>query len=210
MKIRTHNLAARSFVSVIISMLLCSCGGSIRATGSADDAGDHPDRSTSQGDACSIVLASDYYQSCAADTDCALVGQVSFCPPGPIDNCPTFPISKSVVPQYMAALSDALASVAGQGSSCIANSVCCVQGQCSTSCPLPPLSPPAGADASSDAPIIPPGSVLCSSELGPVDAAVADAGSVSRCNPPQSCMQYNGGWTCCMNAGGGIAICGPT
>jgi hypothetical protein len=203
---------------VPIGGLLCGCGGSLDVSTHSGDASHLSDASQggvgpedaaqSSGDACSVVLASDYDQSCAVDTDCVAVGQVSACPPGPGDRCAEWSVSRTALPQYMTALSSALNSVP-TGTTCLGEiSPCCLQGQCTmSSCSESPPNPPAGTDASTDAQVIPPGSVLCSSELGPVDAGVLDAGSVTWCIPPQSCMPYNGSWACCMNVGGGVVTC---
>jgi hypothetical protein len=60
--------------------------------------------------ACNPVLASDYDQSCDADTDCVGVGEVPQCPASACDGCLTQAVNKSAAAQYMAALSRAFAS----------------------------------------------------------------------------------------------------
>jgi hypothetical protein len=81
---------------------------------------------------CSIVLASDYDQSCATDDDCALVGQVSACPPTECSFCPMWSINTSALARYQADIADDRASVPpGQQCGCPAEGFpCCRGGRC--------------------------------------------------------------------------------
>jgi hypothetical protein len=161
---------------------------------------------------CSLVVAPNYNQACTDDTDCVAVGQVSTCPAVASDGCPSAAINRNDLTQYMNAFSSAIASAPStSGGSCPAETApCCLRGQCNiSSCPQPASNPPAGTDAGPDTQIIPAGSVLCSSDFGPVDAGVSEAGRVMWCVPPQSCTRYNGGWACCMAIGGSGAVCRP-
>jgi len=89
---------------------------------------------------CSIVLASDYDQSCTVDTDCVSVGQVPVCPAlACYADCTMWTISKSAAAQYMTALSRASASVAGESCGCANYNPypCCRGGTCTTTCDSP-------------------------------------------------------------------------
>jgi hypothetical protein len=68
--------------------------------------------------ACTPVLASDYDQSCDADTDCIGVGERPGCPAAACDGCPTAAINKAVSAQYTTALSQAFASGSPQVCNC--------------------------------------------------------------------------------------------
>jgi hypothetical protein len=132
-----------------------SNGSSVDASMGVSDGGSSPDAgqpASSSGDAatnadaasCSPVLASDYDQSCAVDTDCVEVSEVAECPAAACDSCGGSAISKSVMVQYMAAFEQAFASKTpgtfcgcggGQGP-------CCRSGKCTATCvsstdPLP-------------------------------------------------------------------------
>jgi hypothetical protein len=100
---------------------------------------------------CSIVVASDYDQSCAADTDCVAVGEVSGCPAIECDVCATEAVNKHAAPRYQAALSQALASSpAGTPCGCPCESgAVCRGGTCQAAFCVPPRTDtlPACADA---------------------------------------------------------------
>ena len=123
----------------------------------SDDVGPTPapDGSSSDAavdtDACSPVLASNYDQSCDADTQCVGVGEVPQCPAGACNGCLTQAVNQGAVAEYMAALSRALASV-GTGEAC--NCPCealaiCRSGKCEYGFCGPPSTDtlPACADA---------------------------------------------------------------
>ncbi len=59
---------------------------------------------------CSVVLPSDYDQSCAVDDDCVEVGEVPSCPAGPCDGCTTQAINRDAQAAYAAAFSQAVGS----------------------------------------------------------------------------------------------------
>jgi hypothetical protein len=98
---------------------------------------------------CSPVLASDYDQSCAVDTDCVTVGEVPSCPAFACDGCGTEAINKNVMAQYMTAFSQAFASKApGTGCGCGGGQgPCCRSGKCTATCVLSTDALPACADA---------------------------------------------------------------
>jgi hypothetical protein len=134
-----------------LALLVVSCGGSVSggppSPPVSDDAGLGGDRDatdTSSADArtdtttevdvavCSPVLASDYDQSCVADTDCVTVGQVTQCPAVPCDACPLWAINAVEATQYQAAFTRAIASEpAGEGCACpCAGIAICRNGKC--------------------------------------------------------------------------------
>jgi hypothetical protein len=89
---------------------------------------------------CSIVLASDYDQSCTLDSDCVEVGQVPQCPITTCDGCTTEAINRSAMAPYMSAFKRALASssISGFcGCPCTGNAICrggkCEEGFCEPS-----------------------------------------------------------------------------
>ncbi len=101
--------------------------------------------------ACSIVLASNYDQSCVVDTDCVAVGEVSSCPATGCDGCTTEAINKLTAPQYQAAFAAAFASRATDsfcGCPCESGAICRA-GKCQAAFCGPPVSDtlPACADA---------------------------------------------------------------
>jgi len=59
---------------------------------------------------CTVVLASDYDQSCMVDADCVSVHQVPKCPVTDCSGCYPVAINKSAMERYTAALSQAVAS----------------------------------------------------------------------------------------------------
>lgn len=61
--------------------------------------------------ACSPVLASDYDQSCVADSDCVQVGEAPQCPPTACDGCRTKAVNKVDATRYQTALMQAFAAV---------------------------------------------------------------------------------------------------
>jgi hypothetical protein len=207
---------------VAVTCAIVGCGGHVRADGPPDASSGAPEESGNpdvvmqvEASSCSIVLASNYDQSCSVDTDCVAVSQVSVCPGWGGYGCILWTINKNASAQYMTAISQAIADKPfnGGGSCPEETSPCCLQGRCNvSSCPEPPPQPPLGTDASADdAQVIPEGSVMCARDLGPVDAGVTDTGGpASWCIPPQTCSQYNGQWACCMTIGGsGSVVCRP-
>lgn len=103
--------------------------------------------------ACSIVLASDYDQSCVVDSDCVAVGQAPQCPATACDGCTTEGINRSAMAQYMTAFARAQASSPMGpfdvcGCPCESGAVChsskCQAAFCE---PPPPDTLPACADA---------------------------------------------------------------
>jgi hypothetical protein len=103
-------------------------------------------------EACDVVLASDYDQSCTADTDCAEVGQVATCPAGACDGCAEQAVNKTAQAAYQAVLDETLASVPrGEACSCPCDGgfAICRNGKCqAASCgPDPADTLPACANA---------------------------------------------------------------
>jgi hypothetical protein len=99
---------------------------------------------------CTPVLASDYDQSCDADTDCVGVGQVPSCPAFAGYDCPTEAVNKQVATQYNAGFSQAFASRGPGGSTCpCVSGAVCRSGICHAAyCGPPPADTlPACADA---------------------------------------------------------------
>ena len=89
---------------------------------------------------CHVVLASDYDQSCVADSDCFAVDQVTSCPASVCMGCgPTAAINKSALASYQPTLSSSLASASG--GECACPSGCdvavCRNGTCQDGCSAP-------------------------------------------------------------------------
>jgi hypothetical protein len=90
---------------------------------------------------CTVVLASDYDQSCVLDADCVSVSQVPKCPVTDCSGCYLVAINKSEMSQYMAAVSQA---VAGESPGPICNCPCesgfalCRGGKCQAASCGPP------------------------------------------------------------------------
>jgi hypothetical protein len=72
------------------------------------EAGGNRDSAASNPGACTVVVASDYDQSCVTDTDCVSVRQVPECPVTNCLGCIPGAINKSGMARYMAALSNAV------------------------------------------------------------------------------------------------------
>jgi len=85
-----------------------SCGNADMSPGDAD---------TTDSASCSIVLASQYDQSCTVDSDCVPVGEVGSCPASACDGCWSAAINHCAAPQYMSALARVFASLP-PGSAC--------------------------------------------------------------------------------------------
>jgi hypothetical protein len=103
-------------------------------------------------DGCTVVLPSDYDQSCAVDSDCIGVAQVSECPAGACSVCVTEAISRSAMTQYMEALSRSLATRPSGGECscpCVTIGAVCRTGKCVPAYCGPPQADrlPACADA---------------------------------------------------------------
>lgn len=209
---------------VIGWLIVTGCGGATVRPPPAD-ASEVPDASaTSPGDDAScLIQASNFDQSCSVDSDCvSLAGQfpvtsgnycASICP------CPADAINRAAIGTYIAAVSQTpygMGALPIVGCNCAAGAgPCCVAGQCSTSCPTPCSQPPCstdnndsgGPDLDATAALV-DGGVLCSSEIGPLDASsqFGDA-DVYGCGPLEPCVPYNGGWACCMKLSPDRALC---
>ncbi len=91
------------------------------------------------------VLASNYDQSCATDTDCIAIAEWDGC--FPLGNCPTAAISKSADAQYQ---SDVAKAPCFETSGCVATfGPCCRNGACAMNeaCGSPADTLPACAEA---------------------------------------------------------------
>jgi hypothetical protein len=68
--------------------------------------------SDSSADACTVILPSDYDQSCVLDSDCVAVGEVAACPPPACSGqCAAGIVSASVAAEYKAAIARATGDV---------------------------------------------------------------------------------------------------
>jgi len=97
-----------------------------------------------------IILASNYDQSCQADSDCVAAAEGNFCIAG-AGNCPSSAINKSAYSQFQADVAKTNASICRAVSSCGAEfGPCCRNGLCQmgTEC-SDSASPEAGARADS-------------------------------------------------------------
>lgn len=205
-----------TFVLALGALGVVGCGGHIEA--SPSDASIHSEGGYPNGVTCNIQ-ASAYDNSCTADSDCVTsangfsVALGDYCDAGCF--CPTDTISQGAAAQYandVAKTPWGMGAFGSQGCNCgAAANPCCVAGHCSLTCPgtYNGGGPSSDAEAAGgpDSTTLPPGSVLCASRVGPVDAAIVDGGMLYQCVPPQSCMQFNGGWSCCMNINPGEVIC---
>jgi hypothetical protein len=120
-------------LSIRMGLAMCNflafgCGGNVAGNGPADasnvfsdasknldaggtlDAGQSSDVQPTVEDGCTVVLPSDYDQSCAVDSDCIAVGQLGQCPASACDGCLTEAINKSVWSRYETALHQAFAT----------------------------------------------------------------------------------------------------
>jgi hypothetical protein len=174
----------------IIAFAGLSCGGSVTP------AGTHPENnggySATDQMACTLS-PSNYDTSCSTESDCVGVAFGNFCASSTCA-CATMYISRNALAQYMADFSRTPTGMesakAGPCYCPLLNAPCCQAGQC--------CSTHIGPSGPVDAAYVPPaGSTLCSTTLGPVDAAVADAGQIKTCLPSQTCTPFNGGWACC-------------
>jgi hypothetical protein len=120
----------------------------VRGDGGASNEGGTGGPDASPGDAgttgastCSVVLASQYDQSCTVDSDCVAVGEVPSCPATACDGCTTAAVNKSAAAKYAAAFAQAFASSAPGtfcGCPCESGAVCRA-GQCQAAyCEPPP------------------------------------------------------------------------
>jgi hypothetical protein len=157
--------------------------------------------------ACTPVLASDYDQSCDADTDCVGVGEVPSCPAlACYVGCTMWTINKSVLGQYMTTLSRASAAVAGESCSCPSYNPnpCCRGGMCTTTCLLPADT---GADAPAPVPMYHrPDDSQCTTPRGAGNCTSTATGPAFTCSSDGQCADggINGR---CTASGGGPAGC---
>lgn len=200
------------FAAFGIWLDVASCGGSTREPGSAPDAGPSRQMDALAATAC-LVEATNYDQSCSTDTDCVgtagpfAVESGNFCQA--LCMCGGDSINKAAVPRYVRDVSQTplgSGAIAPLLCSCPqVGSPCCASGRCATYCPSPL---PAGVqDAEPAQEVMPPGGIMCSLDIGPFDAGTDASGPWNWCPPPARCVQFNGGWACCMLSPG-LALCG--
>jgi len=175
-----------------------ACGGG----GAGDKGGGSPASN------CSIE-ASNYDESCSVDSDCVgMAGRFAvqfgnYCQSGCV--CGGDAINQMSVAKYLHDVS--MTPLVSSMSSCfcpeVSTEACCVNNLCTTtSCG----SVDAGDGAS---PAEPPGSSMCSVDVGPFEAGMNPEGAWQWCTPPDSCVPFNRGWACCNSAEGGVTD-GPT
>ena len=85
---------------------------------------------------------------------------------------------------------------------------CCLGGLCSTSDACQPEPEDSGVTQPiNDASFMPNYTVLCVEDAGAMDSGVAVPGVSRRCNGPEQCLQFNGGWQCCVTNFGPVEMC---
>jgi hypothetical protein len=159
-----------------------------------------------------MLVASNYDQSCAVDTDCAIVGTGNYCEANQC-YCGGSSINANAVPQFQA---DVAKTPVGMGDVPSGNCgcpfegpPCCAGGKCQTGGACTSVM---GADAAANdaSGYTPDYTVLCVEDAGPADGGPADAPAipgVSRwCNGAEQCVPFNGGWDCCVLMNG-ISFC---
>jgi hypothetical protein len=196
---------------------LASCGTSVLESVNEADAVDSASAHPAPETGTCVIEATNYDQSCMADTDC--VGTANSFPVESGNYCKTMclcggdAINKSAVAQYV---HDVSMTPLGSGPTdawgdCLCEAVlapCCVKGLCTTLCPGV-LIGVEDAQAAQDAQEVPLNSVMCNLNVGPFDAGTDAGGPWRWCAPPASCVPFNGGWACCILPDGGPTG-GPT
>ena len=195
---RSRGHLIRILLLILIMPLGLRCGGSNEST-------QGPGIGGSATDAMACTLSpSNYDTSCLMSSDCVRAAFGDFC--SQTCACPTGYISRNASAQYMADFSQTPVGMMGAApGTCecpLLTDPCCRNGECVSCFSLAQDSGPADA-----AYMPPPGSTLCSSTLGPVDASVADAGQARVCIPGETCTPFNGGWECCMSLHAGGTLC---
>jgi hypothetical protein len=137
---------------------------------------------------CSIVLASDYDQSCTVDEDCITVGEVPSC--SSIPCCLVATINAKAMTPYMTALSRAYASASRLPFGCACGNggvgPCCRGGKCATD-------PMCVSTADT---------LAACADAGGSCARVDPSSPCSRKGPADSCAYSDE--VCCLNALSGI------
>jgi hypothetical protein len=220
-----HSPERRGLKLVVICAVATGCGGVAGRT-TATDASTGPDASTPDVAAGCLIETASFDHSCNLDSDCVATTVENFAITSgdycaPICLCPTDAINQAGAAAYFSAVSRTpigTGAIPAIGCNCgvSPNGPCCVAGQCKLSCPAtttcdrPPCSTSEQDSGLSDASagFMPDGSVLCSSQVGPLDASAefGDA-AVYSCGPPEVCTPYNAGWACCMKAGPEQTFC---
>jgi hypothetical protein len=157
-----------------------------------------------------MIQASNYDQSCTTASDCTAVAGAfpvqfgDYCTAKSTCLCGDDAINKGSVTEYAANVSKTpLGMNPGQCACPDEGTVCCLANKCGAgpSCNIRPQQD-GGADALDSA--LPEGSVYCSAEAGPADAA---DGEGRWCVSMQTCESLNGVWECCIDLGGQQTIC---
>jgi hypothetical protein len=165
------------------------------------------------------VEPSNYDESCSTDSDCAPADFGDYC--GHICQCGPNAIGRASLAQDkadMARTPFGSGAFLGIGCSCAGVGLpgpCCRQGHCIGK--QAAVTPDAGVSCAADfgaagsspwpaADAAPPGSVWCSAQYGPSDAATP--GAVPGGWGPGACSHYNDEWACCTPLGVGV-LCIP-
>jgi hypothetical protein len=156
-----------------------------------------------------MVVASDYDQTCSADSDCVGVISGDVCPLTSHCGVSTFLEGINVSQQdvYESALETALAKFTLMEPLCPQTPIaCCRGGLCAGTFEC--VSGDAGTTQPiSDASFMPNYTVLCVEDAGAMDSGSAVPGESRWCNGPEQCLQFNGGWQCCVTNFGPVAMC---
>lgn len=172
--------------------------------------------SEEDGAAC-FILASNYDQSCAVDSDCiGTAGEFAvqfgnYCTK--MCTCGGDAINKASASQYVADVSRTPLGSGALGQvvcSCgFEVPPCCQSGRCVEACPTVSATDSGETEVQdANAEAVPPGSVMCGLDVGPFDAGKDAAGPWRWCPPPNSCVPFNGGWACCsVSSSGGVTVC---
>jgi hypothetical protein len=155
------------------------CTSNSTGDGTADGAAMTPDGESDASASCTVIHAASYDQSCATATDCAMVGEGSFC----LRDCQPCPYAVINVGATAAYDRDVAAALSGDRSTVSCGvcapapfAACCLAGKChaDSQCPAAVPAGDAAADAPADA-----------AADAPADAA-ADA-PADACAPPIVC-----------------------
>jgi hypothetical protein len=174
---------------------------------SVDDAessdAESSDASEIQADAhCMSLQISEYDQTCNVDQDCtpALSGDVC-------DQCNWAAINVSAQEAYGQALRAALGGPIMYPICPGNDTTCCRSGRCAIGASVCGVPDAGTTQPISDASFMPNYTVLCVEDAGAMDSGSAVPGESRWCNGPEQCLQFNGGWQCCVTNFGPVAMC---
>jgi hypothetical protein len=166
-------------------------GGSAGRTRGTSGAGGAAGSDSSSSGSCTVVVASDYDQSCVTDSDCVSVGQQPECPVVDCLGCIPGAINTSVMAEYMTALSHALMQLPPGGPlcncPCISGVAICRGGKCEAAGCVPPLADRLPSCANADGLCVYKANTTCG---GP---GIADGGT----EVPDGCAYSDE--MCCVN-----------